>query len=94
MMILQFPGSIYAIETRNPGPKYAKKFFQLFFCKHIQKKNQIKLLIKQIKSRFGVVLLTRTGIFLDSETTVTGFGLTQLTSDITNQSNTYDFLED
>jgi len=31
--ILQFPGSIYAIETRNPGPMYANKFFQLFLYK-------------------------------------------------------------
>ena len=31
-LILQFPGSIYAIETRNPGPMYENKFFQLFFC--------------------------------------------------------------
>jgi len=29
---LQFPGSMYAIDTRKPGPKYAKKFFQLFLC--------------------------------------------------------------
>lgn len=32
-VILQFPGSIYAMETRNPGPMYANKFFQLLFCK-------------------------------------------------------------
>jgi hypothetical protein len=31
-LILQLPGSIYAIETRNPGPMYENKFFQLFFC--------------------------------------------------------------
>ena len=31
--ILQFPGSIYAIETRNPGPMYENKFFQLFLYK-------------------------------------------------------------
>lgn len=32
-VILQFPGSIYAMETRNPGPMYANKFFQLLLCK-------------------------------------------------------------
>ena len=36
--ILQFPGSIYAIETRNPGPMYENKFFQLFLYKK-KKKN-------------------------------------------------------
>ena len=35
--ILQFPGSIYAIETRNPGPIYVNKFFQLLFCKKRKK---------------------------------------------------------
>jgi len=32
-VFLQFPGSIYAMETRNPGPMYANKFFQLLLCK-------------------------------------------------------------
>jgi hypothetical protein len=35
--ILQFPGSIYAIETRKPGPIYVNKFFQLLFCKKRKK---------------------------------------------------------
>ena len=38
--ILQFPGSIYAIETRNPGPMYENKFFQLFLYKKKKKKHK------------------------------------------------------
>uniref|UniRef100_A0A0A9EGX2 Nramp transporter n=1 Tax=Arundo donax TaxID=35708 RepID=A0A0A9EGX2_ARUDO len=29
--VSKLPGSIYAIETRNPGPVYENKFFQLVF---------------------------------------------------------------
>ena len=38
--ILQFPGSIYAIETRNPGPMYENKFFQLFLYKKKKKRKK------------------------------------------------------
>lgn len=38
--ILQFPGSMYAIETRNPGPMYANRFFQLVLCEKNHKKER------------------------------------------------------
>lgn len=44
VVILQFPGSIYAIETRNPGPIYANKFFQLVFCRY----KRVRLFIYEV----------------------------------------------
>jgi hypothetical protein len=35
LLILQLPGSIYEIKTRNPGPMYENKFFQLFFYQKV-----------------------------------------------------------
>ena len=53
--ILQFPGSIYAIETRNPGPMYENKFFQLFLYKKKKKKKHKWHWINQSSIKFNTI---------------------------------------